>query len=174
MLSWVKAFLEDRRGRVRINQSHGSYLPLKAGVPQGSVLAPILFLLFINNLPESLRTPGTYTFLFADDLAVVVEGNSVEECQDMAKILIRKVELWAQEWRMQLAPEKTTATLFTTASREANIELDLLLNGETVQTEISKISRCRAGQTFQLYGACQTAEEESNGHTSSANQNRWY
>ena len=93
----------------------------------------------------------------------------------MAKILIRKVELWAQEWRMQLAPEKTTATLFTTASREANIEQDLLLNGERVQTEkFPKFLGCRAGQTFQLYGACQTAEEESNGHTSSANQNRWY
>ena len=63
-LKWIKDFLGNGKQAVVINGVYSNCIPVSSGVPQGSVLGPILFLVYINNLPEQVKSRGR---LFADD-----------------------------------------------------------------------------------------------------------
>ena len=133
-LKWIKNFLSDRIAKVRYNNSDSRFRIFRAGVPQGSVLAPLLFDIFVNDIPDELQEDQVTPFLFADDLAVVIQGPSVEECERKANLVTEGIERWAREWRMQLAPEKTEASLFSTTSGDANRVLNINLLGQRVNT----------------------------------------
>ena len=72
-LSWIKAFLLGRSQCVALGGEKSSEIPVTLGVPQGSVLGPILFLLYINDLPENITSQVR---LFADDTAVYLTVTS--------------------------------------------------------------------------------------------------
>ena len=64
ILEWTNSFLKDRKQRVKIHDVESSWSPVTSGIPQGSVLGPTLFIIYINSLPS---TCNSETFLFADD-----------------------------------------------------------------------------------------------------------
>lgn len=62
-------FLSVRQFRVKVNDVCGDYCPIKCGIPQGSVIGPLLFLVYINDIPLADSKHISYSSLFADDLA---------------------------------------------------------------------------------------------------------
>ena len=75
-LNWFRSYLDDRKQFVNVGEAESCILNITKGVPQGSVLGPILFLLYINDLPEcSLLT----TLLFVDDTTLFASADSMEE-----------------------------------------------------------------------------------------------
>ena len=75
LLQWLSDFLFNRSQAVKVNNKVSSYSPVKSGVPQGSVLGPVLFLVYINDLVD-LFGPGLSVKLFADDVKIYAVINS--------------------------------------------------------------------------------------------------
>ena len=75
-LKWIQAFLSDRTQTVILENEKSNTVPVTPGVPQGSVLGPILFLIYINDLPDSIKSKVR---LFADDTAIYLAVSSLED-----------------------------------------------------------------------------------------------
>ena len=67
LVAWITEFLKDRRMRVRVHGSFSNWAEVFSGVPQGSVLGPLLFLLFVNDLPSVIKS---HIRMFADDTKI--------------------------------------------------------------------------------------------------------
>jgi hypothetical protein len=70
---WVEDFLSDRSQKVSVNNSESRDRPVTSGIPQGSVLGPILFVIYINDVPECVNAS---TYIFADDTKIYKEHKS--------------------------------------------------------------------------------------------------
>lgn len=98
LLSWLKEYLNKREQIVVVNGSNSRAKSLYAGVPQGSVLGPLLFQIFINDLPESV---DCRILMFADDITICSSSLASIE-----RNLIH-IALWATKWQVEFSLEKT-------------------------------------------------------------------
>ena len=99
---WVKDFLANRMQRVVINGTRSSEGNVTSGIPQGSVLGPLLFVIYINDLPRNLNTVAK---MFADDTKVYVRSDT----QDGAKNLhqdLDSLQEWSDKWMLKFHPDK--------------------------------------------------------------------
>ena len=86
ILQWFTSFLSNRKQRVKIGDTFSGYTDVKSGVPQGSCTGPLLFILYVNDLPDEHLTTNTSVCLFADDTKIstvfldVSEWSYVQEC----------------------------------------------------------------------------------------------
>ena len=115
-LGLIESFFSGRFQRVLLNGQTSKWSQIKAGVPQGSVLGPLLFLVYINNLPEGLTSNVK---LFADDtsiFSVVRDSSSLSlfRNEDLSKIL-----QWWYKWKMLFNPDVSSKTkrLFSHAKK---------------------------------------------------------
>jgi exonuclease III len=99
---WIKSFLAERSQTVVVNGTHSSPIAVTSGVPQGSVLGPVLFLLYINDIADSINSPMR---LFADDSILYREINSPED-HILLQQDIDRVYQWASDWRMSFNVKK--------------------------------------------------------------------
>ena len=99
---WIAAWLKHRRQRVVINGSASKWLPVESGVPQGSVLGPVLFLIFVNDLDDVVQCKISK---FADDTKLFREITSNESSQALQNDL-NMVATWCANWGMKLNLEK--------------------------------------------------------------------
>ena len=105
LLKWFKSFLCDRRQRVVVNGSTSDWSPVLSGVPQGSVLGPLLFILYLNDLPKNLQC---IVKMFADDVAIYKSIATREDC-DLLQRDLSLISSWCQDWLMNLNPSKCEA-----------------------------------------------------------------
>ena len=94
-IKWINNFLSFRHQRVIIDGTESNYLPVTSGVPQGTVLGPILFLIFINDLPSKI---SSNIRLFADDCLLY---NTIESDMDHTKLQTDLNQLcsWTDTWQ---------------------------------------------------------------------------
>ena len=102
LLSWLADFLTNRKQQVVIEGQQSSSADVTSGVPQGSVLGPLLFLCFINDLPEQIKCKIK---LYADDVLLYTTINTVDDCHRLQNDLIT-LEQWARKWNMVFNPTK--------------------------------------------------------------------
>lgn len=109
VLAWVKAFLSNRSQRVRVGSTFSNSVRVTSGVPQGTVLGPLLFLLYINDLHESIETDCSF---FADDAKLyTVCKKTVGTVKTLARSL-ESVNKWAKTWQLSLSVPKCTVFCF--------------------------------------------------------------
>ena len=108
LLHWFGSYLSNRVQRVIIDGCHSSWANLRAGVPQGSVLRPLLFLLYINDLTNCV---STNIRLFADDAVIFEHGTNIHTlCNSLQNDLFR-INEWADQWLVKFSPEKCEVML---------------------------------------------------------------
>ena len=102
VLCWIGAFLEDRTQNVVVEGKSSPAAPVLSGVPQGTVLGPLLFLIFINDLPSVVRSQVR---LFADDCLMYRPVHSIEDQVALQGDLV-SLEGWADTWGMRFNAKK--------------------------------------------------------------------
>ena len=102
ILYWIKAFLSGREQFVEIRGTKSDKLGVTSGVPQGSVLGPVLFLIYINDLVNELECP---VLLFADDAKIFKEIRSQEDIEAMQRDL-KRLENWSAKWLLDFNADK--------------------------------------------------------------------
>ena len=90
-------FLQNRHQRVLLNGQCSSWAPVFAGVPQGSVLGPLFFLIFINDLTKDISSNNK---LFADDTSIFSAVNDIDVSKHELNSDLRKISIWANHWKM--------------------------------------------------------------------------
>lgn len=100
--SWIEAFLTGRRQRVNVNGAMSSWRDVVSGIPQGSVLGPLLFVIFINDLPEAVDCGIK---LFADDTKAYQHVETQTDCEHLQRN-IDALRDWSTTWQMKFHPGK--------------------------------------------------------------------
>ena len=139
-LKWFESYLTDCKQFVSLKNKNSPLLEILLGVPQGSILGPLLFLLYINDLPLSSKF---LSLLFADDTTLLITHENIDTVIKLANTEFQKVCEFFRMNRMVLHPDKTKFILFA----RSNIERDVVLlcnNNNMDQNSADKI--CRISQ----------------------------
>lgn len=127
MLQWFKSYLTNRKQCVILKGTKSEYLSIDAGVPQGSVLGPTLFLLYINDLPSGIINNIR---LFADDTCLYVAS---EEMHNKTQSINRDMDLirnWASQWLVNFNASKTVNLLVS--RRREPTKLNITFSGKII------------------------------------------
>ena len=100
----LENYLSGRFQRVILNGQHSSWKPILAGVPQGSILGPLLFLIYINDLPNELKSNVK---LFADDTSLFTIVKDINESASILNNDLLLISKWAFNWKMLFNPDPT-------------------------------------------------------------------
>ena len=109
---WVKALLTDRRARVRWGSARPSQRIFQERLPQGSVMAPLLWLIYCNDLDDDLSGDVTRS-LYADDTALLATERSLQACADRLQPDLDRVARWLERWKVEASPNKCVFTTFS-------------------------------------------------------------
>jgi hypothetical protein len=105
LLTWLIDYLRDRQQRVIINGVASEWGKIEAGVPQGSVLGPLLFLIFINDITHVVN--HCHIRLFADDTCLYIEVDDHLDAAGQINEDLEKIHDWSNNWLVDFSPQKT-------------------------------------------------------------------
>ncbi len=133
--SWFKSYLNNRTQFMEFDAIKSSELKIECGVPQGSILGPILFILFINDLHTATKLN---ILSFADDTTVYTSGNNINEIILLANIELNKLYKWFCTNKLQLNAKKSKFAIFCPRqTRLPNIINEITINNQSI-TRIGK------------------------------------
>ena len=135
LLRWLSNFLCGRLQRVTVLGATSEPIPVLSGVPQGSILGPLLFLIYVNDLPASV-SQGTSMGMFADDTKCFRSIQSFQDGETLQSDM-NTITRWCHDWRMELNKSKC-AVLHITRSREPIITQYSVHNSPVNQTTSQK------------------------------------
>jgi ribonuclease HI len=140
IILWIHDFLRHREGRVMVGSTKTAWNSFSCGVPQGTVLGPLLFLIYINELARALEAQGIDFGFFADDLTLFLDDTDTQLLSQRINAALEIINQWSKSHYMKVAPEKTKYMMFnankTSRKNKAPlVDLDIVFDGE-------KVDRC--------------------------------
>ena len=127
----IQEFLTDRSFIVKIGQEMSKECKIECGVPQGAVLSPTLFSIFVNDVPIKKST-NSKTLLFADDIASLTSFTDKILAQTEIQSYLDSLEDWMNKWRLKLAPHKCAQITFSRSRSANNEDFNIRLYGELI------------------------------------------
>ena len=102
MINILNDFLTNRKQRVVLNAQCSSWVDIRAGVPQGSILGPLLFLIYVNDLPNGLKSECK---VFADDTSLFSVAHHLNTSASDINNDLKLISDWAFQWKMSFNPD---------------------------------------------------------------------
>ena len=138
ILNWIHSYLTDRQQAVWVDHVFSDFLPCRLGVPQGSILGPLLFLIFFNDLPLYLNCE---VVAYADDSTLSVSGSSTEEISQKLTENCELVSSWMVSNRLKLNATKTHVMTLGTGKRLQGLAagISVEMNGIKLQENPSNV-----------------------------------
>ena len=126
---WIESFLTNRTQKVLLEGKESKPSIVKSGVPQGTVLGPLLFLIYINDIAEGLND-GTQLRLFADD-SLLYRTIKTPKDADLLQNDLNKLQIWEKRWKMEFHPQKCQVLRIT--NKVKPIVTNYTIHNETLQ-----------------------------------------
>ena len=126
LFNWISVFLENRTFQVSVGSSTSKSFRLENGLPQGSVISPVLFLVAINDLCPT----NVHFSLFADDTAVWKSGRNLKFLQKQIQQTINYIQNWCENWGFKISVVKTKFMVFR---KGKGSRIELKLNGQQIE-----------------------------------------
>ena len=110
LLQWFTDYLHNRKQRVVLPGANSDWTAVNSGVPQGSILGPLLFLLYINDIVENINSSIR---LFADDTSLYIIVDNPVEAANQLNSNLSKFHQWATKWLVKFNPAKSETVIFS-------------------------------------------------------------
>ena len=127
---WFESYLTNRLQYVSINGTDSNVENMQFGVPQGSVLGPILFLMYINDLNNAIKFSTTRHF--ADDTNLLISNNNLKKLKKQLNFDLRNLSNWLKSNKISLNASKTEMLIFRSPYKKINYELNIKLDGKKI------------------------------------------
>ena len=134
ILDWIEKWLSNRKQRVTLGLESSDWVNVSSGVPQGSVLGPLLFVVYINDLPDNMNHSMK---LYADDSKIIGEINSERDYEELQQD-IDKAVVWAKTWLMRFNIKKCKVLHVGKQSRTRSSNVYLMTDDNGDQHELAE------------------------------------
>jgi len=128
-LSWFESYLTNRKQYVCLEECNSALLSILIGVPQGSILGPLLFLLYINDLPQ---TSNPSTKLFADDTALFADDDDIQNLLTFVNEEFQKICQYFRKNKLSLHPDKTKYMIISNSKNVQTLKTSIYINNNNL------------------------------------------
>ena len=126
--NWFESYLNNQKQFVTLNGSDSSFKPVSTSVPQGSVLGPLLFLVYINDLYKCVKYSKIYHF--ADGTNMLQSDNSLKNLAKQTNFYLKNLSKWLKANKLSLNFTKTELIIFHSSSKKIDHNLKFKLDGK--------------------------------------------
>jgi hypothetical protein len=138
LFNWLKNYLSDRQQYTVVNNVSSNMGEIKCGVPQGSVLGPLLFLIYINDINKAV--PKNELNIFADDTNLFISGPTISLVEKTANDCLKCLDYWFCANKLSLNTDKTFYMLFGHSNKsQPNLTIKLTIDGVL----LNKVPHCK-------------------------------
>ena len=131
-LEWFVGYLSGRKQRVCMRDAKNKWLEVQRGVPQGSILGPLLFIVYVNNLPQVIQNSAVTQY--ADDTKMTLVANDVNSLEKMLDEDLQHVMKWADDNKLKMNTRKTQLMLLSRKRREREMSrVRVSMNKEVIE-----------------------------------------
>ena len=139
IIDWHKSYLSSRKFHVNVHDKFSTSADLRCGVPQGSILGPLLFLLYINDMPQAVDCD---LFLYADDTCLLFQHKDLERIKEELTKNFSNICDWFVDNKLSIhfGEDKTKSILFSTKNRKRKIGTLHIQYGDVKIKQYSKVT----------------------------------
>ena len=136
-LQWIISYFSCRQQFVQINQTCSSMQTIKCEVPQGSILGPLFFIFYINDLPKASKL--TEHLLFADDTSVFFSHSNPNSLETVLNNELQNIDVWLRCNKLSINIKKTNYVIFRPSQKKFNHSFSLFIGGRSlIQSNVTK------------------------------------
>ena len=125
IISWIKSFITGRQQYVQLEGIKSNKLQVISGIPQGSVIGPMLFILFINDLPSELQSSA---YMFADDTKLFRSYPANTQVDNVIQQDLNKLQDWSNKWCLKFHPDKCVQVIITKPNIIPQVPFRFMMN----------------------------------------------
>ena len=130
-MKWFENYLSGRKQVVKFNQINSEQMEITSGVPQGSTLGPLLFLLYINDIQNCSNIISV--ILFADDTSIFYSHNCLKTLNKIIQQELDRVSIWLNVNKLSINTTKTKFISFQTKKKRHNHRIGISINDQNIE-----------------------------------------